>query len=128
MIKTEDPGERTATVGCNDKQEANRKSISNRALEVVSQGARTNPDCKNTVAVSETDGETTVYRIFRGRHLAGDPLVEADRWIRHAKGHCTSVSGEIVATAVWTDADGGSVLVAITGQGIVAKEEAGLVI
>ena len=49
----------------------------------------------------------------------------ADRWIQQAKGLCTAARGELKATAVRTDADGGSVLVAIAGQGIVAKEEAG---
>ena len=100
-----------------------RTTINTKALEFMARGARDNPECENPAVADELDGETTVYRIFRQRHMNGDPLAEADRWIRHAKEHCTSVNGEIVATAVWTDADGGSVLVAITGQEIIAKSE-----
>ena len=128
MINTQDAEERTATAGCKDNREANRRGISNRALEVVSEGARTNPDCETTVAVSESDRETTVYRIFRGRHRNGDPLHVADQWVRQVKKHCTSMNGELVVTAVWTDVDGGSVLVAITGQGIIGRGETGQVI
>ena len=123
MIKTEDPEERTASSDGNEKHKANRRGISNRALEVVSEGARTYPDCETTVAVSESDWETTAYRIFRGRHMSGDPLHAADQWIRWVKKHCTSMNGELKTTAVWTDADGGSVLVAITWPGIAAKKK-----
>ena len=118
MVKTEDP----------EGTKEERTTISTKAMEIMTRGAWDNPDCETTVAVSESDGETTVYRIFRDRHVDGDPLAAKDRWIRKVKKHCAIPGGELKATAVWNDADGGSVLVAITGQGIVAKEEAGLVI
>ena len=76
------------------------------------------------MAVAEADSETTVYRIFRRRHVSGDPLAEADRWIRRVKERCTSTTEELKVTAVWTEADGGNVLVGISGWEIVAKNEA----
>ena len=95
-----------------------------RAWIFMSKGAWDNPECENTAVVAELDGETMVFRIFRQRHTGDkNPLVEADQWVRQVKKHCASISGELAATAVWTDADGGSVLVAITGQGIIANSE-----
>ena len=127
MIKTqtEDHEERTAHIGGEDGREASIRNISDQALKIVSQGARANPESENTVVVAEVNGETTVYRIFRRRHVSGDPLAEADRWIRRVKKHCTSTTEELKATAVWTEADRGNVLVGISGREIVAKEEAG---
>ena len=125
MIKTGDTKERAANFKNKRKQEVSRRNISTQALEIVSEGARTNPECDNTAVVAEEAGEATVYRIFRQRHMYGkNPLAEADQWIRQVKEHCTSMSGELAATAVWTDADGGNVLVSISGREIVAKEEA----
>ena len=69
-----------------------------------------------------------VLRIFRRRLTGLDPPLEADQWIRKVKADCASMNGELSATAVWTDVDRGSVLVAITGQGIIGREEAGQVI
>ena len=90
----------------------------------MSKGAWDNPERENTVAMAELGRETMVFRIFLRRHTGEkDPLVEADRWIRQVKEHCTSSDGEMKTTAVWTDADGGSVLVAVTGQEIIAKSE-----
>ena len=125
MFKTEDHEERTANVGGKDEEEASGRAISNHALGIVSQGARANRESENTVAVAEADSETTVYRIFRQRHTSGDPLAGASQWIRHVKKHCTVTTGELRVTGVWTDADGGSVLVGISGREIVAKDEAG---
>ena len=123
MTKIKDPEERTATVSGRSKQEPSSRSISDRALEMVSQGARTNPDGETTVFLVESGGETTVYRIFRGRHKGGGPLKAADPWIQKVKEHCTSISGELKATAVWTDVDGSSALLAITGRRIIGREE-----
>ena len=120
MTKSKDPEERTATVSAKNKQEGN---VSSNVREVVSQRATANPDLEKTVAVAETDGETTVYRIFRQRHLNGDSLDAADRWIRKVKKHCAGRSGELTAAAVWTDVDGGSVLVAVIGPGIMCRKE-----
>ena len=120
MTKSKDPEERTATVSAKNKQEG---SVSPKVREVVSKGATANPDDENTVAVAETGGETTVYRIFRRRHLDGEPTSAADEWIRYVKRHCTSTNGELTAAAVWTDVDGGSVLVAATGPGIMCRKE-----
>ena len=128
MIRTKDHEERTATARCEDKQEVSRRNITAMALKIVTQGARANPEGENTVAVAESGGETTVYRIFRQRHLDGDPLAKANRWIRKVKEHCRDGNVELKAVAVWTDTDGGSVLVAITGQRIIAREEDGQVI
>ena len=90
----------------------------------MSKGAKDNPECENTAVVVELDGETMVFRIFRHRHTSEkNPLGEADDWIRQVKERCTSSDGEMKATAAWTDADGGSVLVAVTGQEIIAKSE-----
>ena len=125
MIKTEDHEERTANIGGKDGQEASIRNISDQALEIVSQGAMANPESENTMAVAVVNGETTVYRIFRQRHMSGDPLAEASQWIRHVKKHCASTTEELKATAVWTEADGGNVLVGIRGREIVAKEEEG---
>ena len=126
MIKTGDPEERTIAVSGKSKDEASSRNISAKALEVASQGARANPDGENTVAVAKSGGETTVYRIFRQRHLDGkSPAAEADRWIRDVKEHCRGTDGELKASALWTDADEGSVLVGITGREIVAKGETG---
>ena len=120
MIEPKDPEERTDTVSAKDKQEGN---VSPDAREVVSKGATANPDRENTVAVAETGGETTVYRIFRRRHLNGDPMDAADEWIRYVKSYCTSTNGELTAAAVWTDVEGGSVLVAVAGPGIMCRRE-----
>ena len=131
MIKTEDPddsAERAATSTAN-KRAGGFDFISHRAWRFMSKGARDNPECENTAVMAELDGETMVFRIFRQRHTADkNLLVEADRWIRQVKKHCTSTDGELKATAVWTGADGGSVLVAITGRGITCREEALLAI
>ena len=124
MVKTGDPEERTGAVSGKTKDEASSRNISTKALEIVSQGASANPDGENTVTVAESGGETTVYRIFRQRHMDGkSPLAEADQWVRDIKELCRGASGELKASAVWTDADEGSVLVGITGRGIVAKGE-----
>ena len=78
MIKTRDPEERTASVSGKSRDKARSRCISAKALEIVSQGARANPDGEHTVAVAESGGETTVYRIFRQRHMDGkSPLTEA---------------------------------------------------
>ena len=74
MIKTEDHEERTGNVGGKDEEEASRREISIRALEIVSQGARANRESENTVAVAESDSEMTVYRIFRQSTLRGTRL------------------------------------------------------
>ena len=114
-----------------------RTTISTKTLAIMARRARDNPECETTIAVFESVEETMVFRIFRQRHTDDkNPLDAADQWTRWVKKHCTSISGELAATAVWTDADGGSVLVAITGQGIIAitgqgiiaREETGLVI
>ena len=73
MIKTEDHEERTANIGGKDGQEASIRNISDQALEIVSQGAMANPESENTMAVAVVNGETTVYRIFRQRHMSGGP-------------------------------------------------------
>ena len=75
------------------------------------------------MAVAESGGATTVYRIFRQRHMTENPMAEADWWIRQVKRHCTIPDGEIRATAVWTDVDGGSILMVISGTKIIAREE-----
>ena len=80
------------------------------------------------MAAAVVDGETTVYRIFRHRHLNGAPPKTADQWIRKVKERCTSLKGEIEVTAIQTDLDEGSLLVAITRRGIIALEEAEQVI
>ena len=126
MIKTGEPEERTAAVSGKSRDEASSRYISTKALEIVSQGARINPDGENTVAVTESGGETTVYRVFRQRHMDGkSPLAEADQWIRDVKELCRGASGELKASALWTDVDEGSVLVCVTGRRIVAKGETG---
>ena len=124
MVKAEDTKVTAAYLNIKRQQEVGRRNISTGALEIVSKGARTNPEGENTAVVAELDGETTIFGIFRQRHT-GDPLAEADQWIRHVKKHCTGTTGELKATAIWTDADGGSVLVGISGREIIAKEEAG---
>ena len=124
MIKTGDREERTGAVSGKSRGQASSRNISTKALEIVSEGARSNPDGEYTVA--ESGGETTVYRIFRQRHMDGkSPLAEADQWIRDVKELCRGASGELKASAVWADADQGSVLVGIAGPGIVAKGETG---
>ena len=120
MTKTKDPEERTATVSGKGTHEGN---VSPKVREVVSQGATANPDRENTVAVAETGGETTVHRIFRRRHLNGDPMDAADEWIRYVKSYCTSTNGELSAAAVRTNVDEGSVLVAVTGPGTTCRKE-----
>ena len=47
----------------------------------------------------------------------------ADEWIRYVKRHCTSRNGEFTAAAAWTEVDGGSVLVAVPGPGIIGRKE-----
>ena len=129
----DDPAERTkeerAATSTANKRSGGFDLISPRAWRFMSKGAKDNPECENTAVVAELDGETMVFRIFRKRNT-GDksPLMEADQWIRWVKKHCTSTDGELKATAVRTDVDGGSVLVAITGQGIIGREEAGQII
>ena len=129
----DDSAERTkeerATTSTANKKSGGFDLISPRARRFMSKGARDNPKCETTIAVFESVEETMVFRIFRQRH-SGDknPLDAADQWTRWVKKHCTSIRGELAATAVWTDADVGSVLVTITGQGIIAKEETGQVI
>ena len=85
MIKTGYPEERTAAVSGKSRDEASSGNISDKALEIVSQGARANPDGENTVAVAESGGETTVYRIFRQRHTDGKA-----RWRKRTGGSGTS--------------------------------------
>ena len=125
MNKAEDTKERAANLNIKRKQEVSRRNIRTQALEIVSKGARTNPEGEIIVAVVEAAGDTTVYRIFCQGHISGDPLADANQWIRHVKKHCTGTTRELKATAVWTGADGGNVLVGISGREIVAKEEAG---
>ena len=103
-----------------------RKNISDRALDIASEGAKTNSTGENTVTVVKSRGETTVYRIFRQKHLDGCPLDAADRWIRSVKAQCVSILRDLEVVAVWTSADGGSVLVVITGLGIIGREKAGM--
>lgn len=108
---------------------AEDSSISDMAKEILSVGAIDNTEEEMTISFFTDGKEATVYRIFRRRHTGGeDPMEVADHWIRQAKGLCSAVRGELKATAVWSNVDGGSVLVAITGQGIVTKEEAGHII
>ena len=96
IIKTEDTKERAANFKNKRKQEVSRRNISTRALEIVSEGTRTNPECENTAVVAEEAGEATVYRIFRQRQMYGkNPLAEADQWIRQVKEHCTGTTGEL---------------------------------
>ena len=98
--------------------------ISERAREILSEGAVDNPGEEDTAMFTEGEGGDTVFRIFRGRHTGReDPMAAADTWVRQAMELCTSLHGELQASAVWSDVDGGSVNVAITGHGIVAKEE-----
>ena len=99
------------------------RAITDRAKEIFSEGATDNIEEENTVVFSEIDGEVTVFRIFRRRYSSGDPWKEADQWVWQVKEQCTSLRGELSINARWTDTDGGSVTVAITGQEIVAKEE-----
>ena len=100
--------------------------ISDSARELLSVGATDNPDEEMTVSFFTEGNEATAYRIFRRRHIGGeDPMKAADQWIRQAKRLCAAARGELKATAVGTDLDGGSVLVTITGNGIVAKGDAG---
>ena len=77
------------------------------------------------VAVAEYGGETTVYRIFRKNTWTETPLEAADGWTRQVNKHCTNPIGETKATAVWTDVDGGSVFVGVTGPEIIGREDAG---
>ena len=98
-------------------------AITDRAKEIFSEGATDNIEEENTVAFSEFDGEATVFRIFRRRHTGGDPMEAADRWIKYIKKSCTTIHGTLKAGGKWSEMDGGSVTVAITGQGIVAREE-----
>ena len=100
--------------------------ISDRAREILSAGATDNPAEEMTVSFFTEGNEAIAYRIFRRRHTGGDdPMEVAERWVRQIRGLCAASRGELKTTTVRTDADGGSVLVAISGQGIVAKEEAG---
>ena len=108
-----------------EKPEAARteNAITDRAREILSEGTKDNPEGENTVVISELDGEATISRIFRRRHTGGDPREAADRWIRHVKECCTSAYEELEARARGSKLDGESVTVAITGKGIVAREE-----
>ena len=115
------------TTSTKRKTAAGSGTISTAAWEIISKGAEDNPDRENTVAMAESDGKTTVYRIFRQRHLNRDPLEAADHWIRTVKAHCTGTHGELEVVAVHTETDGSSVLVGITGLGTSAKEETLLV-
>ena len=54
-------------------------SISTKAWEIISNGAKDNRECENTAIVAELVGETMVFRIFRQRHRNGDLMLEADR-------------------------------------------------
>ena len=98
-------------------------AISSRARELISEGATDNIEEGNTVVFSETGGEVTVFRIFRQRHTGEDPRKDADRWIWQVQERCTSLRGEWFIRRIWSNSDGGSLTVAIAGQGIVAKEE-----
>lgn len=62
-------------------EETNEESaaISNKAWEIISKGARDNPECENAAIVDELVDEAMVFRIFRQRHRNGDLLLEADR-------------------------------------------------
>ena len=57
-----------------ERTKGKRTTISTKAMKIMTRGAWDNPECDKTVAVSESGGETTVYRIFRGRHMNGNPL------------------------------------------------------
>ena len=107
--ETEETKEKKSTISTADKPAEPQGAISPRAWRFMSKGAKDNPECENTAVVVELDGETMVFRIFRHRHTSEkNPLGEADDWIRQVKERCTSSDGEMKATAVWTDADGGA--------------------
>ena len=99
------------------------KAITSRAKEIFSEGATDNIEEENTVVFSETGWEVTVFRIFRRRYSGGDPREEADQWVWQVQEQCTSLRGEWCIKRIWSNSDGGSLTVAITGQEIVAKEE-----
>ena len=99
------------------------RAITDRAREIFSEGATDNIEEENTVVFSETGGEVMVFRIFRQRHTGGDPRKEADQWVWQVQERCTSLRGELFIRRRWSNSDGGSLTVAITGQEIVAKEE-----
>ena len=99
------------------------RAITDRAREIFSEGATDNIEEETTVVFTETGGEVMVFRIFRRRHTSGDPWKEADQWVWQVQEQCTSLGGELSINARWSNSDGGSLSVAITGQEIVAKEE-----
>ena len=99
------------------------RAITSRAKEIFSEGATDNIEEENTVVFTETGGEVTVFRIFRRRYTGGDPWKEANQWVWQVQEQCTSLRGELSTKRRWSNSDGGSLTVAITGQEIVAKEE-----
>ncbi len=99
------------------------RAITSRAKEIFSEGATDNIEEENTVVFTETGGEVTVFRIFRRRYTGGDPWKEANQWVWQVQEQCTSLRGELSTKRIWSNSDGGSLTVAITGQEIVAKEE-----
>ena len=103
-------------------------TISAPAWEIICKGATDNSEGENTVVVNESVWQTAVYRIFRQRHPNGDPLKASDHWIRTVKAHCTSTYGDLKVVAVQAETDGGSVIVGISGPGIIAKDDTGQVI
>ena len=77
------------TVSSEWKPESHLGNITAKAWEIMSKKARDNAERENTAVVAELGGEDMVFRIFRRRHTNGDPLVEADRWIREIMNACT---------------------------------------
>ena len=72
------------------------RAITDRAKEIISEGATDNIEEENTVVFSETGGEVMVFRIFRRRYSGGDPWKEADQWVWQVKERCHESARRVV--------------------------------
>ena len=103
-------------------RQRSEEMITERAREILSEGARDNADRENTVVFSDDGGETTVFRLFRARHTAKDPEQEASVWLRKAKNLLTK-SGEELRTGMVRSKRGEvTVMAMVSGRGIDARE------
>ena len=93
--------------------------VSDRTRQILSEGV--SEDREQTVMFVEERGLYFMFRLFRAGDHAGDPEQQAIRWLGKARGLCRSVHGEL-KTGVIRSRDGESVMAAVSGREIEAKE------